>query len=528
MVNEAPSETPALDRSATDAAERWQALGWLGACAAATAILALFSNGTYHDDDLKHFLFARWTRFDPEYLVHTWGRPGFTLLHALPAQLGWTACRLLSVGLTALTAWATFRCAQQLGLRHAAWAVPLTYAQPLVLHLSFTTLTETPMAAQLALATWALLAGRRRTSAMLFSLTLVTRHEAIVLLPIWAWALWSTKKSTEKRGWTPFLALGTMALLFCAPAAHNVATRLAFGYWPWAILTEPGHTTHYGQGTPLTFLVRFVSMAGPVVATWFVVGCRVLWRDRRTWPLLAGVAAYIAVQTALYMHQAYATGGYARFLVPIAPWVALGALAGVNALRSADPALRQRAHRTWLAAAISLWVCLELEQMLNPSPTLQPYLWPLRAGAALFVAGVSAGLLHRGRLIGTVIVVLALLGPLVRAGLPHRLRPRERAMAEAVEWLHERDWAGRPFFAVNDWLYYFADRWYPARSEPWYDILTASPPGALFLWDARYGPSPDFGISLELLRAYPLLAEIGQTTVDGENSPFVCIFERQP
>ena len=80
------------------------------------------------------------------------------------------------------------------------------------------------------------------------------------------------------------------------------------------------------------------------------------------------------------------------------------------------------------------------------------------------------------------------------------------------------------FTALSD----FADRWYPARSEPWYDILTASPPGALFLWDARYGPSPDFGISLELLRAYPLWAEIGQTTVDGENGPFVCIFERQP
>jgi len=128
----------------------------------------------------------------------------------LPAQFGWWACRLSSVGLSGLAAWATFRVAQGLGLRRAHWAVPLVYAQPLFLHLSTTTLTETPTAAYLALATWALLAGRRCLSAATFSLALVTRHEAIVLLPVWAWAVsgwavsgWAASRDAVSRDTLP-------------------------------------------------------------------------------------------------------------------------------------------------------------------------------------------------------------------------------------------------------------------------------------------------------------------------------------
>src|SRR5512136_252393 len=102
-----------IDSGRPDAEHRAARL-WLVAFIVATAAVALASNGAYHDDDLKHFLFARWVRFDPQYLAHVWGRPGFTLLYALPAQLGWPTCRLLSVVLSGVAAWATFRAAGRL------------------------------------------------------------------------------------------------------------------------------------------------------------------------------------------------------------------------------------------------------------------------------------------------------------------------------------------------------------------------------------------------------------------------------
>jgi len=519
-----------------DESQELTARRWLLAFVALTVFSAAASNGAYHDDDLKHYLFARWVRYDASYLAHVWGRPGFTLLYALPAQAGWWACRLLSVGLSAVTAWATFRAAQRLGLARAAAAVPLVYAQPLFLHLAFTTLTETPTAAYLALATWARLAGRTTIAAALFSLTLITRHEAIVLLPVWAWALWQARAR-----WPAW------ALLLWAPAAYNAATWLACGYLPGDIFARPGETTQYGQGTPLTFFVRFVVMAGPVVTGLAVVGATRLWRMRQARPLIAGLALYIAAQTSLYMMQAYASGGYARFLVPLAPWVAIAALAGLNSVRvpfprapsalcatavptvdaRSDTADTAAARRLWLAVVAGFWVLAELEQAFNPIHAIAPYFWAFRFASVLFVAGVACGLWQGARPVCLAVVVLALVGPTARAAWPHRLRPRERVIAESVERLRANGLADRPLHSTSDWTYYFADRWYPAR-QPLYAQLGTAAPGSLFVWERRYAPSPDFNLQLKDVHADPRWREILRSPPDASGESFVHVFERLP
>ena len=508
-------------------AEERTARLWLAACAAITAIIALLSTGAYHDDDLKHYLFARWTRYDPEYFTHIWGRPGFTLLYALPAQFGWWACRLTSVALSGVAAWATFRSAKRLGLRRPAWAIPLIYALPLFLHLSTTTLTETPTATYLALTTWALLVGRTHTSAALFSLALITRHEAIILVPIWAWAItqeahFSLPPSIRegraratlregfalaRRHWSAF------ALLLWAPAVYNVATLLAFGYLPSAVFSRPAGAIHYGHGTPLTFLMRFIVMAGPIAATLFIVGCRALWPAGRARPLVVGVVAYVAAETALYMLQAYATGGYARFLVPLAPWVAIIALAGANAVLDAtwqiEP-LRADEHKQtmpstlWLVAAAALWSGVEIEQAVNPIAAIVPYFWLFRLAAVVLLAGIAAGIVHwNGRRFCGVVVALALVGPVGRAAWPHRLRPREAVIAETVAALRASNLLGRPFYSTSDWSYYFATHWYTAQHPPLYDQLGVAPPVSLLIWEEHYGPSPHFHLQLEALPQDP-------------------------
>ena len=48
-------------------------------CFLLTAVLGIFSNGVHHDDDLTHFLMARWSAWFPSYLLHVWGRPALTI-----------------------------------------------------------------------------------------------------------------------------------------------------------------------------------------------------------------------------------------------------------------------------------------------------------------------------------------------------------------------------------------------------------------------------------------------------------------
>ena len=66
----------------------WIALLLTGIGLALSVVMALLSDGVYHADDLRHLQFARWTRQHPQFLLSDWGRPGFTVLYALPAQLG--------------------------------------------------------------------------------------------------------------------------------------------------------------------------------------------------------------------------------------------------------------------------------------------------------------------------------------------------------------------------------------------------------------------------------------------------------
>lgn len=508
-----PDIAPSPGLSGPDAARpaRWVLAGLV----AATAIAALLANGAYHDDDLKHYLFARWSRIDPRYLVNAWGRPGFTLLYAVPAQLGWRACRLVSVALTAVTAWATFAAATRLGLRRAVWVIPLLYIQPLVTHLSLTTLTETPAAMYVALATWALLAGRTRCSAAVMSLTLITRHEAIVLLPVWAWALYRRRAP-----------LSSYICLLWAPLAWNTAAWLAFGLVPWGIFASPGHTLHYGQGTPVTFIVHLVTAAGPFVTIAGILGLPPLWRIRAARPIVAGVVVYWLAQTLLYMNQAYATGGYARFLVPIGPWLAAAALCGVDALLSSDARRRRVAWTAAAAVTAGLWTSIEIERACHGLDPVTLYAWAVRAALAVIIAAFALGVSSRWHRVSAAILVITIVAPLGRAMWPPHLRPRERELADAVAAIRAAGLGDRPLYSCNDWPYYFAGQSYPTTRPPWYEVIASAPTGTLFYWENRYAPGADFQMPLSRLADDPQWRERYRSPPDADGLSFVHVFER--
>src|SRR5262245_8867837 len=93
----------------------------LAGCFLATAALGLASDGVYHDDDLTHFLMARWARWFPGYLLHIWGRPGFTIPVAAVAWVNntttaWQLARLLSACVTAGSTLIAVHVASDLGI----------------------------------------------------------------------------------------------------------------------------------------------------------------------------------------------------------------------------------------------------------------------------------------------------------------------------------------------------------------------------------------------------------------------------
>ena len=314
-----PGDTP-IGAPRAIQSERSLALALATIGFALSAIFALHDpEGIVQFDDLTHYLYAHWAWTWPAYLLDDWGRPGFTALYFLPAALGWTACRILSASLSAATALAAYEIVRTLGLRRAWLVVPLVYVQPLFLQLSQTTLTETPMAFYLTLAVLLALHGRWTASAAILSPAFVTRHEAIIFLPLWLFLAWRDRAP-----------LWRLWPILWAPLAVNLLAPLAGVNAPIARLFEPTPSTQYGRGGWLTFFCRTLEAWGPGVAVLAITGFVATTRRQGGAIVAATIALYFAAQTIIRALGLYDSGGYARFLVPISPLIAVAALSGWN------------------------------------------------------------------------------------------------------------------------------------------------------------------------------------------------------
>ncbi|MBT9559903.1 MAG: hypothetical protein IV100_27985 [Myxococcales bacterium] len=514
------------------------------------AVLALLSDGAYHDDDLTHYLFARDAWRDPSLLLNAWGRPGFTIPYALVAWIGdtatgFTACRLLSAAFTVATLVLVAQIAQSLrgnpvssgrlerALGTEAAAVGWLLATPLFLHLGTTTLTETVCALYLAAGTRALTRGRPNVAATWIALAPLARHEAVVLVVACAAAF------AWRREWRAVLLTG-----WALVAANGVAAALGWAL-PSAVLFEgqPEGAAKYGTGSLTFYLVRWVEACGPLLVVLAGAGgvalvrgaargrtghWRAAWQSedgRRLVGALIGLGAlgYVALQTLLYYRNTHASGGYARFLVPVAPWIALCAWEGAR--RVVGP--KQRAHQAAIAVTgllLATAVAFErgiflakLETIAPPGvlgvlPSLADWVTSLAAlGAVLLFAALRFP--RAGQ--GVLAVLLVLQSVQVALFLrPHRLGVRPAAVVLATRTALEANPTRTPLYSWSVWASYetrdvLGDG--PIGSSAHEALYTglhgdgvapwlAAPPGALLVWD----DGPETGVALsDLLRTVP-------------------------
>jgi len=515
------------------AVENWRAGFLLILFFSLSLVAGWHSDGVYHEDDLTHYVFARWSQFDARYLLDFWGRPGFTVPYSWPASLGTSAqglqaCRILSAILSAASAWLAFCIARRLGLRHAWTVIPFLYLQPLFARLSLTTLTETPLAFYLALATWLLVSGRLEWSAAIMALAPLTRDEAVALLPLWALAI----AIRGGRWWC-------YPLLLWAIVTHNLLSWFTIGAWPAQRWLEPDGSDEYGHGTLLTFVPKLAYASGPVVVGLAIMGLRRVWRRPQGWVLVSGCIAWFALETGIYMRGAYSSGGYARFLVPICPWLAVLACAG------AAPLWNQRTARTalfaLLLALIGIFTLCQAEWIWRKPVTHPDWRSWVLAGrltivllcVAWAVCAVRLRLApnptgnHSAVLAGTTITLLLLAG--LGGFLPLRLTAYQSRLREHAPAILEMAQHNRPILTLNRWFYHWADQW--VAWNRWHDaehLLDSARPGSLFVWDERFCREP--GVSLEYadVQSRPgwRLVWASELGPDGQVPSLAC-FERQ-
>lgn len=462
---------------------------------ALTIAFGLLSDGVHHDDDLTHYLMARWSGWYPSYLLHVWGRPGLTVPLAAVAwigdrETGWHAARILSAVVTAASALLAARMAHRLNVRPPWLVVAVCYLQPLAALLGFTTLTENFTAFYLIAAIALFQANRPLVASIVFSLVLVTRHETAVFLPIWLIALCGQSIPWSRRGIAA-------ALSIWAPVVHNVLFYSVFGAWPLRIFSQAGGSTEYTAQSIWSYIPDALYAVPPAIAGFALLGAIAMLRHRQ-WLIPAVAVTFFATQVAIKWLGVYGSGGYGRFMVVVAPFIAILAVAGIT-----DAATRLRERRPIGLSSLlfaSVWLvgllAFEEQRLERNQVWSSQSLWLIRGtvGAIFALLLVHGAIVRRGahrfstRAVAAILLVTCLIqcACIVR---PLCLRPRDKLVQRTVNWLEQKSSIDSPFFATNPWFAYFLDLAEDPRAHKDAALLASMPVGTIFVWDSIYGGS---------------------------------------
>lgn len=537
----------------TDDRDRFRTRAVLAIAVLGTILLGAWSDGAYHDDDLTHFLMARWAAVFPGYLLNIWGRPGFTTPAAAVAwigspQAGWHAVRVLSALVTAVSAWLAARTARRLGIAPGWLVVLLCYVQPLNTVLAATTLTENFAAFYLAAAVYLLLGGRTAAASAVFSMVLVSRHETVALLPVWWLGVRAAGGSVGRR----VLAL---AASLAAPALHNVAFFLVYRAWPFQLFLAPSGSTQYPPTGPFAYLPHLFVAVPFVIAAFALLGVRRVATARfndsttgaaiahplggeapRAWILPALAATFVLVHIVVVAAGVFASGGYARFMVTIAPFVAILAAAGMSSGARAVT-LPASGVLPWLSIAgmVALaWLALEVESragrlgIRDGRFLVLIRVIALATGALMITAAVARdGMLRRvlRRIAATWLIGLVLThnAALVR---PLRLNDPARAVARMVDWIRTQELDNRPIFATNSWFAYCFDWAEDPRAHKGRRLVASMPVGTLVIWDSIYSASDYHRLPLELFDSNPAYHRRHEMASAGARPIRLIVFEK--
>jgi hypothetical protein len=301
-------------------------------------LIFLFPGGPEQDTDY-HFLKARTAWNSPWLFVDVWGRPLYTTFYALPTLLGFTAARFFAVGIGVAIAWQTWRLARDLRLERAWLVIPLLLGQPVFFVLFPDLLTEPLFALVFVVALRWHLRGWTRRSMLVASILPLARPEGFFLCLLWG--VWVVGKELNSTPLSP--APAYRKLIRTVPSTVILAAGVFF-WWiaamcitrdPLFILHNWPSTWHqdvYGRGTIFSYSERAPQFIGLLLAAPFVLGlCRKI--GAGTWiPVTTSFLLLFFLHTLFRAYGLFGEAGYPRYMVSVAPAIAVLTLDGWNTI----------------------------------------------------------------------------------------------------------------------------------------------------------------------------------------------------
>jgi hypothetical protein len=302
------------------------------------ALIFLFPGAPEQDTDY-HFLEARSVWGNPTFLVDVWARPLYTSFYALPALLGFTVARFFAVAIGVAIAWQTWCLARDLRLQSAWLVIPLLLGQPVFFELYPDLLTEPLFALVFAVGLRWHLRGWIRRGMLAASFLPLARPEGVFLCLLWglwvvtanekpAFSLKATANGRMVRAFSSTMMLATGVFLWWLAATCITHDPLFILHnWP-----ATWHQGVYGRGTLFSYGERSGEFVGLSLVLPFLIGLCSKVRAGSWIPITSSFLLLFLLHTLFRAYGLFGEAGYPRYMVSVAPAIALLTLAGWNTI----------------------------------------------------------------------------------------------------------------------------------------------------------------------------------------------------
>jgi hypothetical protein len=472
------------------------------------------STGFYQDDEIGHYRNIRQFWGDPFSIMGNQPKPGWKILMVLPGLLGSTGVMLAHCLVAALTVVFTYKLGRAMKLRNSSLAAILLAIQPLYLQLSFRSYSEITAALILVLSFYWYYRENWILAALASSYIFSIRQEfALVTIGLGVIFLF-------RRQWIPFLLLGWMPVLLALigwAATGNMTwllddmQRIGLG-----VEVPRKHFWHYFE--------VYIYMVGPVTLLLLIIGyfrqffpLERIGREMRQHGFMFFTLSIMfawSVISAWDVPDFGANPGHWRYLLTIAPLVAIFAAMGFNAVFDE----KRRSFVIGAAAISSVLALVFLSYDTNGVVFIEVARYDHTATLAVVAALLIFAALFRiaNPVPLAVVILVGATAFTLYAEKPRKLDLQALTVKQAAEWYlaQPEEIQQRPLYCNHVLFRYFADiDIYDTNRDRimLIETLQQAEVGSIVVWDSHYGYN-QFGGDVpldyfEYDRAFKLLQE---------------------
>ncbi|MBC8444248.1 hypothetical protein H8D83_01550 [Candidatus Woesearchaeota archaeon] len=416
-------------------------------------VFSILSQGTWGEDDVGHYMFAKMSWNHPRLFLDLWARPGYTILASSFAQFGLLGVELMNAVLCVLTSYMAFLVVKKLKFKRPYLVIILLGLQPLFFFVSLSALTEILGAFLLTLSLWLYLKGKFTWTVVSLLALCSVRIEAILFYILFA--IFMVVK--KRRSIIPIIIL---------PAIIYVVGIFVFGNLNWLFVYPNSFDTSVALHfrSPVTIFIYLAGMVfamGVVVIPFFTIG---FFRNFKKLLLInISILIMIFFLSIIYWLNS-SVNGTLKYVALVSPLIAIVSLGGFNNF------FDKRFKRTdFLFLALFIIEFILLYKMI--SLKLFFHLWHEVAfsviifGIIILILIVFKLVLAKNKKLKNSLILLFIILIIIQlfasGKFPINTTSEQRLLIEAHDWLEENNLSQR------DWYYAHTYVPYIAHHDPW-------------------------------------------------------------